>query len=557
MAGEQMAGGNGTSALLDVTAARAALAVARGGDKLDLLLSAPDPVALVQALPEQDLYLALLEIGLDDGRELVSLASPSQFRHFIDMACWPARGEAGPDPSRVLRFLMLARSTEASSTAALERYRKKLAEVDSELLALVLRHELTMHDLGDDYPDPEPAHPGSTYRTPEGRYLIEFNRGDEHYPQLKALLDDLYAVDVLGTTRMLESLRWEVPTELEESERRWRTGRLRDQGIPELEEALSFYARPPRKAGSRPPEAPSEATAISPTGPVTSPPEEGPAARALATPQRGPPLLERALARLAGEESARAEEQIVYAANAAVVAGGAEPDDLRAVRDAIEGARATLSLGLELSSQGDEARAARVLAELPVKQTFQSAMAEVYRLQARARAVQKKARLPQAQSVTLLDPPLAGAVDALAADRPLFADAADAGPAGARRRPRALESRADVARAEALLDEAEATIQLLDGLGIGPQALGAKADEAGLGPAALRASAALRALALTQLRGEPFSLRELTGEERPEPEGFSAALDNLLSAAVASAKSPAAGRAAARLRALIPGPPRR
>jgi hypothetical protein len=555
MAGEQMASGNGTSALLDVAAARAALAVARGEDKLDLLLSAPDPVALVQALPEQDLYLALLEIGLDDGQELVSLASPSQFRHFIDMACWPARGEAGPDPARVLRFLMLARSTEASSTAALERYREKLAELDSELLALVLRHELTVHELGDDNPDPDLTHPGSTYRTPEGRYLIEFNRGDEHYPQLKALLDDLYAVEVLGTTRMLESLRWEMPTELEESERRWRTGRLRDQGIPELEEALSFYARPPRKAGTRPSEAPAEATATAPPGPGA--PEEAPAARALVAPREGPQLLERALARLAGEESARAEETIVYAANAAVVAGGAELDDLRAVRDAIEGARATLSLGLELSSQGDEARAARILAELPVKQIFQTAMAEAYRLQTRARAVQKKARLPQAQSVTLLDPPLAGVVDALAADRPLFADAADAGSAGARRRPRALESRADVARAEALLDEAEATIQLLDGLGIGPQALGAKADEAGLGPAALRASAALRALALTQLRGEPFSLRDLTDEERPEPEGFPTALDTLLSAAVASAKSPAAARAAARLRGLIPGPSRR
>jgi hypothetical protein len=551
-----MAGGNGTSALLlDVAAARAALAAARGSDKLDLLLSAPDPVALVQALPEQDLYLALLEIGLDDGRELVSLASPSQFRHFIDMACWPARGEAGPDPSRVLSFLMLARSTEASSTAALERYRQKLAELDSELLALVLRHELTVHELGDDNPDPELANPGSTYRTPEGRYLIEFNRGDEHYPQLKALLDDLYAVDVLGTTRMLESLRWEMPTELEESERRWRTGRLRDQGIPELEEALSFYARPPRKAGTRPPEAPAQATSA--VAPGQGAPEQAAAARALVAPREGPPLLERALARLEGEERARAEETIVYAANAAVVAGGAELDDLRAVREAIEGARATLSLGLELSSQGDEARAARVLAELPVKQIFQTAMAEAYRLQTRARAVQKKARLPQAQSVTLLDPPLAGTVDALAADRPLFADADVAGSAGARRRPRALESRADVARAEALLDEAEATIELLDGLGIGPQALGAKANDAGLGPAALRASAALRALALTQLRGEPFSLRDLTGEERPEPEGFATALDTLLKTAVASAKSPAAARAAARLRGLFSAPPRR
>src|SRR5258708_38616007 len=124
-------------------------------------------------------------------------------------------------------------------------------------------------------------------------------------------------------------------------------------------------------------------------------------------------------------------------------------DDLRGVRDAIEGARATLSLGLELSSQGDEARAARILAEVPVKQIFQTAMAEVYRLQTRARAAQKKARLPQAQSVTLLDPPLAGALDALAADRPLFVDADAAVAAGPRQRARALAHPGHMPRAAA------------------------------------------------------------------------------------------------------------
>src|SRR5205823_14746915 len=83
-----MSTGNG-SALLDPRAARSALSAARGMEKVDLLLSAPDPEALVQAIPEHELYLALLEVGPDDASEIISLASPAQFRHFVDLAAWP------------------------------------------------------------------------------------------------------------------------------------------------------------------------------------------------------------------------------------------------------------------------------------------------------------------------------------------------------------------------------------------------------------------------------------------------------------------------------------
>src|SRR5207244_6143989 len=86
--------------------------------------------------------------------------------------------------------------------------------------------------------DPAVADPGRTFRTPEGRYVVEFLPDGGEFGTIRQLLDDLYAEDVLGTTRLLESLRWDVPTELEEMARRWRDGRLRDQGFPELEEAL-------------------------------------------------------------------------------------------------------------------------------------------------------------------------------------------------------------------------------------------------------------------------------------------------------------------------------
>ncbi|GAC1299456.1 MAG: hypothetical protein NVSMB23_30400 [Myxococcales bacterium] len=538
MTGAQGSGGNGSnghdagaeesemakgaSAFLDVRGARAALQAARGKDKLDLLLSAPDPVALVQAIPAQELYLAILDAGPEDAPEVIALASPEQFRHFVDMACWPARGDAGPEARRVLEWLGLARETVGTSDARLARYQEKLAGLDPELLSLVLARELILHDLRAN-DDPHVQSEGSIYRTPDGHFLIEFRGGDKAYPALKGLLDDLYRQDVLGTTRMLESTRWDLPTELEEIERRWRDGRLRDQGIPDLEEALSFFARPLRAKGAPRPAA-------------------SPGTQTLAAPPAGPPLLDRALAQLSTVDRDRAEEGVIYAVNAAVVASGAGLDDPFALRTAVEDAYATLSLGLAVLAGDDDARAARALAERPVREVFQAAMGEAYRLQARARAVQRKARLPQAQSVTLLDSPLSELVDALAAQRPRI-------PGEAKKsRPRALAGLHDLARADAWLDEAEAVVALLDALRAGPAALGPLAEEANVGPATLHASDVARALVGAALRGEPFSLRTLPDAHGPKLPGFARKLAELLDAAARKVGSEPALRAAARLK---------
>ncbi|MFL5434906.1 MAG: DUF6178 family protein [Myxococcales bacterium] len=519
---------NGSGAL----APRRALAAATGKEKLDVLLSAPDPEALVQSIPEQDLYLAILEIGPDDAAEVVALSSPSQFRHAIDLSAWPGR-DKGPDPATILRWLRLAREGAGHSDRAGNRYREKLAGLDAEMLSLTLRRILRVHDLNEE-PDPAVQETSSTYRTPEGRYLVEVLEGTD-YAMAKGLLDDLYAEDVLGTTRLLESLRWEVPTELEEIARRWRDGRLRDLGFPDLDEAASFYARP-AAAKSAPEPSPGPALLV----PVSN-------------------LLERALEELSGEERERAEEGILYASNAALVANAVRGDDFEELRDTLADARATLALGLEILSGGDLLVAARVLAERPVRQIFQTGVGEAYRVQARARRAAAAARLPQAQSATLLDPPLSHVVDALSRTRPEFPSNAPAyglrpgsGGAGALpaapRTRRALGSRAEVARAEDLLAEAEAVPAILGALGLSPAALGPIAEAQGLTPTAVRASDAVRALVLKELRGlSELPLRE-SAEDRPAPPGFAEKLGELLDGAVPRSGHPRAAAAAQRIR---------
>ena len=512
-----MAAGNG-SALLDVRTLRKALREARGKQKLDLLLATDAPAKLIRSLPPEDLYLALLDIGADDAAEIVSMASPEQFRHFVDMSAWRG-GDEGPRTTEALRWLRLSR--EGGGNNGRMRFRAQLSGLDVELLALLLRRGMTVYDLGEDL-DPQPQNPALAFYTADRRFLLEF-ASEAEFTAMRQLIEALYERDEGAAGRLIEATRWEQPAELEEAARRWRDGRLRDLGVPGFEEAIAFYARP----AARP------AAEAAPPAPQT---------RALLAPQQN--LLDAALELLSGDDLEVAEEAVVYAANAALVANRVPLDDPDEVREQLADARAALSLGLELLSAGDPARAARLLVELPIRQLFQTAMGEAYRLQTRARRAAEAARLPQAQSATLLDEPMESVVQALLKPRPLFHEPG-------RRRARAFASRADVAAAEALIDEAEATVALLAALGIPPAVLGPRADEAGVGAATLKASGAVRSLVESQLAGTPFALRA-TGDENPAlPGGFAQKLDEALQNATAGTHSETLARAARRLRDLL------
>ena len=539
-----MSTGNGTGALLDLRAARAALAQASGREKLELLLGGPDPRGLVQSVPPQELYLAVLDIGLDDSAEVIALASPQQFVHFLDAGCWPKR-DAPPDPRKLLRWMTLARFGADRTDLSLRRYHSKLQVVDAELFSLLLRFELIVHEVEENEPLPD-VPSGNAWITPDRRYVVEIKEDGSGYEVLKQLLDDLAAQDPFMVSRTLEAIRWDVPTELEETARRWREGRLRDLGVPGIEEALGFVARPPRSKGAAMVGAQTTLAQATPGTPISA---------LTAPPRAQAPLLERAATLLSGAELDFAEEAIAYAANASLVAWSVQLDDAPEVHRVLTDARSLISLGLELVAGGDEAEAARALSTRPVRQIFQAAMGELYRLQARARAAARGVRLPQAQTATLLEPPHALLVDALSATPPAVAGLAEPGPAraprpaGAPREQRpaahAPSTRAAIAQADALLEEVEALASLFAALGLAPAAVGAAAEEAGLAPSALRAADVLRALVLCALRGAPFTLQGLPDRGSPQPAGLGAKLDALLDdglAKLSKVANPAAAR---------------
>lgn len=468
--------------------ARSDLGAARGKRRLDLILDQEDPAALVRALPADEVYFTVREIGLADAAELVRLAAPAQFRAFLDLDCW--RGDH-VDARRALPWLRAARSGAMDSPRAAARWRAKLAQLDAELLHIVLRDALCVHELEQ---DPDPHLESSRFmRTPEGKFVIEFLVDGAEYAAVRGVVDDLYAEDPFRASRLLSAIRWELTSELEETALRWRAGRLADLGYPTREEALSWFARPAPGAAAR-------------AGLPARPP--GFYLERLGAGS----FLARAADRLSPGQRDRLQLELVTAANAALVADAVDPGDLEAVQRAVQAARALVELGLEELAGSDEARGAEILAARPVRSLFQQGFARVLALKWQAERLLATG-LAGGRGSPLLDPPLGELVDALARRRPLYFPGVEApreewgSPSTGASEPRAFLSGAELARAAEALALAEGLAALAGRLRLAPAR--------GEGPLAPRLSALYLTALANERMGGAFSPSPLAPAELP------------------------------------------
>jgi hypothetical protein len=438
----------------EIVEARTALAAAHGRQRLNVILDATDPGALVRALPADELYFTIRDIGLADAAPLVPLASLEQFRTFLDLDAW--KGDR-LDPHRALTWLRAARSGSTHDPKAAARWKRKLDGIDRELFFFVLRESVVVHELEEGM-DPE-IHSDRVVRTPDGRYAVEFLPEGAEYSALRGLLDDLYAENPFQAGRLLGSLKWDTPSDLEESALRWRAGRLADLGIPPLGEALSWFARPAKARG--------------PAAEAGAP--ERPPGFWLASLASGS-LLDRGAEALDPRDRPALEGQIVAAAGAVLVADQVDLADSDAVRASFQAARALLELGLtaRLRAEGrplEGAAAADVLFDVPLKRLFQEGFGRVLELKFRAERL-LKAGGAGTREAPLLDAPFGEALFALVARRPRYFPGLEAPReawatlAAAAYTARAFLSEAELARTAAALDASEGLLALARSLGL-------------------------------------------------------------------------------------------
>ena len=201
---------------------------AQGRDKYNLLLDAADGCQLLQLLPPQDLFLLIKELGQDHVPELLAMASPEQAAVCIDLDCW--QGDQ-IDGEKALNWLLSALGEGE------EELVQRAGEIDFDLLVLVLQRSMRVVRGPESLFDEDQERPAGVMP-----YELEYADAERAKP-LGILVDCLFRKNEPFFLRLMEALRSEFPSALEEQVYQQRRNRLLEYGFPDPFEALGVYAR--------------------------------------------------------------------------------------------------------------------------------------------------------------------------------------------------------------------------------------------------------------------------------------------------------------------------
>lgn len=288
-----------------------------------------DNTDLAHAMPTLDpleAYFMVKELGVESATPLLTRASDEQLRTFVDLDCW----ESGDQPEMADLAAWLA----PFAADGPESLRRAFLCLDNALQVLFVATNLTILDArSEDIPDT--AEGSARMSTPDGFFVLDVAIDEESDLDPFAVISALYQHDPEDTYRVLMAAKWELASTLEEEARTFRAARLADMGFLERAEALTIFAPPTRSPTPRILAKPSVHAVSLPAlyaGPFTE-----------------ASLLTEALARVTDAAQLEAiEHELVYMVNAALIAYGGSPRDLRHAESIAERVRDTVSLGLEV-----------------------------------------------------------------------------------------------------------------------------------------------------------------------------------------------------------------
>jgi Family of unknown function (DUF6178) len=450
------------SNVVELSRFRADLSRGRRVRRADALLSAADPRRAIRALPGDEFYYVLHEVGFPDAADILAHGTPEQVQSALDFAVWD-RDQL--DLAATETWL------DAMVSAPLATVAGWAKGLDIELLALLLRKRTRVYDVSLEEPPEEPE--GTFWPTPDRLFILDLLGDEDQQRVTLGLLEALYRSDHQWTRRVLVGTRGDLDSELEEHAFRWRSGRMADLGFPDYYEALEVYREidPARvQLGDQPTPRVLPLSDQSDPGYLRMPSalaerltESAPFARAVAG------VTDR-------QELANLQAALVALANRVLAADRISPGDDVAASEALARTSATLDLAVEFLARGSADQAVQAVRTVPLQRLFQlgtSLVGKVRRL-----AVALLRRTPYAR----LTPPLqlfededAGVLAACNHARPLFPRRLDQPPAAGER---PFASLADLQLATAALERAGAALTLVFALGWRPETLQPPAAEA-------------------------------------------------------------------------------
>ena len=207
---------------------------------LGRILEAPEPKALVQSFPTEDLYYLLNDIGPEDALPLLKLASDEQWEFILDLEVWEKDQVELQSVTRWLNLLMAADSP---------RTVKWFIEKKKELLELFLFRNI---ELKVRESDQDPSEMGEEFFTLDDIFYIrildtpadpEAEDADktEKHTFFKRLMDKIADFDHVTYQQVLLESSGVIPAETEEEAYRTRNIRLAEKGFLPFEEAVGVY----------------------------------------------------------------------------------------------------------------------------------------------------------------------------------------------------------------------------------------------------------------------------------------------------------------------------
>lgn len=199
------------------------------GQKALLLLEMENGAELMACLPVQEAYLMFKTLGPDQVPELIALASPDQWQGFIDFECWT---KDRTDPGRVRYWLTLLLEGDDEQVMA------NLQLISFELLILLVKKEVQVL-AGPETIEDEDALAEAMQR--DMGYQLAY-RDEEGAKLFGSLLNRLFGAAPDFCRYLIEAVRAETESLIEESVYQQRGGRLLDLGFADPFEAQVVYA---------------------------------------------------------------------------------------------------------------------------------------------------------------------------------------------------------------------------------------------------------------------------------------------------------------------------
>ena len=441
---------------------RARLARGQRARRAEDLFDAPDPQAAIRALPPDEFYYVIHELGFPEAMEVLVHGTPEQVQTVLDFSLW--------DRDRVA----IEKSDEwlaALVEAPPETLGKWAQGIDVELLALLLRKRTRIYDLSlEDAPDnPE----GTLWDTPDRLFTLEFTGEPDQVRVAQHLADSLYRYSPDMMRRLLVGMRSDDDAELEETAYRWRSGRMADLGFVDFYEALVAYQElDPTSVRIEASPAPSPRPSGEPTDDIHL-------RLPLVVTEKlsGKTPFARAVAGLqTNEETADLHYALVALCNRVLAADRIEPSDEDSIKAALERLSATLDIAVEFLAHGEAERETAAVRTVPLIKLHRLGVSLIGKLRRLTTAlVGKNPFAVLRPAVDIFEPEDGEILASLTRTRPAFPRALDTPPAPGER---PFASLADLAVATLAVGRAAAAVELVTGLGVRPQQLTPEALEA-------------------------------------------------------------------------------